>query len=53
VPVVLGDTDRDADRFRFTLADDVVVVETAQKLDDGDVVRQREAEPVSVAFCVA
>jgi pilus assembly protein CpaE len=33
VPVVLGDTDRDADRFRFTLADDVAVVETAQKLD--------------------
>ncbi len=33
MPVVLGDTDRDADRFRFTLADDVVVVETAQKLD--------------------
>jgi pilus assembly protein CpaE len=34
VPVVLGDSDRDADRFRFTLADDVVVVETAQKLDN-------------------
>lgn len=33
MPVVLGDTDRDADRFRFTLADDVAVVETAQKLD--------------------
>ncbi len=33
MPVVLGDTERDADRFRFTLADDVVVVETAQKLD--------------------
>jgi pilus assembly protein CpaE len=33
VPVVLGDADRDADRFRFTLADDVVVVETAQKLE--------------------
>jgi pilus assembly protein CpaE len=33
VPVVLGDTDRDADRFRFTVADDVVVVETAAKLD--------------------
>ena len=33
MPVVLGDTDRDADRFRFTLADDVTVVETAQKLD--------------------
>ncbi len=33
MPVVLGDTDRDADRFRFTLADDVDVVETAQKLD--------------------
>ena len=33
MPVVLGDTDRDADRFRFTLADDVVVVETAPKLD--------------------
>jgi len=34
VPVVLGDTDRDADRFRFTLADDVAVVETAKKLDE-------------------
>lgn len=34
MPVVLGDTDRDADRFRFTLADDVAVVETAKKLDD-------------------
>ena len=33
MPVVLGDTERDADRFRFTLADDVAVVETAQKLD--------------------
>jgi pilus assembly protein CpaE len=33
VPVVLGDTDRDADRFRFTLADDVTVVETSAKLD--------------------
>jgi pilus assembly protein CpaE len=33
VPVVLGDTDRDADRFRFTLADDVAVVETSGKLD--------------------
>ncbi len=33
MPVVLGDTDRDADRFRFTLADDVAVVDTAQKLD--------------------
>lgn len=33
MPVVLGDTERDADRFRFTLADDVVVVETAQKLE--------------------
>ena len=34
MPVVLGDTDRDADRFRFTLADDVAVVETAKKLDE-------------------
>lgn len=34
MPVVLGETDRDADRFRFTLADDVAVVETAKKLDD-------------------
>lgn len=34
MPVVLGKTDRDADRFRFTLADDVAVVETAKKLDD-------------------
>lgn len=33
MPVVLGDAERDAERFRFTLADDVVVVETAQKLD--------------------
>jgi pilus assembly protein CpaE len=33
VPVVLGDTERDADRFRFTVADDVAVVETAAKLD--------------------
>ena len=33
MPVVLGENDRDADRFRFTLADDVVVVETVQKLD--------------------
>jgi pilus assembly protein CpaE len=33
VPVVLGETDRDADRFRFTLADDVAVVETSAKLD--------------------
>lgn len=34
MPVVLGDTDRDADRFRFTLADDVALVETAKKLDE-------------------
>ena len=33
MPVVLGDTERDADRFRFTVADDVAVVETAAKLD--------------------
>lgn len=33
MPVVLGDTERDADRFRFTIADDVAVVETSAKLD--------------------
>ena len=33
MPVVLGEPERDAERFRFTLTDDVVVVETAQKLD--------------------
>lgn len=33
MPVVLGDTERDAERFRFTLADDVVVVETSQQLE--------------------
>jgi len=33
VPVVLGDNERDADRFRFTLADDVAVVENSVKLD--------------------
>ena len=33
MPVVLGDNERDADRFRFTLADDVAVVENSVKLD--------------------
>lgn len=33
MPVVLGDSSREADRFRFTLADDVSVVENAQKLE--------------------
>jgi pilus assembly protein CpaE len=33
VPVVLGDADRDAERFRFTVADDVVAVENSAKLD--------------------
>lgn len=33
MPVVLGDTERDAERFRFTLADDVAAVENAAKLD--------------------
>jgi pilus assembly protein CpaE len=33
VPGVLGETARDADRSRFTLADDVAVVENAVKLD--------------------
>ena len=33
MPVVLGDADRDAERFRFTVADDVVAVENSAKLD--------------------
>lgn len=33
MPVVLGDAERDVDRFRFTLADDVDMVETPQALD--------------------
>ena len=33
MPVVLGDADRDAERFRFTVADDVVAVESSAKLD--------------------
>ena len=33
MPVVRGDSERDAERFRFTLADDVSVVENSAKLD--------------------
>ena len=33
MPVVLGDTERDAERFRFTIADDVAVVENQTKLE--------------------
>lgn len=33
MPVVLGDTERDAERFRFTLADDVSLVENQSKLE--------------------
>ena len=33
MPVVLGDTERDAERFRFTIADDVAVVENQTRLE--------------------
>jgi pilus assembly protein CpaE len=34
MPVVLGDTKHEGERFRFTLADDVVMVDSVQDLDE-------------------